>query len=860
MNSPGAILRRRRARPPRPGRRPLQLEILERRDLPTASLPGVLATTPADGTSVVQAPAALTITFDPAVVAQIDSMYSGLLGVTADQTLPGLFAFDNSQEIEIDRVNSNGTTTPIFGVSGTPTPAQSLTSTTLADGSVQAQMVVSLLTGTSSLAPGKYQVDFYNSANSQLASAFASFDPTSAWANATGPIPVATFTVTGQGPTMAGAPDLGTIGAQPQTVSSALAPGYYPSAVELYRFELTPGSTWQLNAQMLAQAIGSPVQGALALFDASGSVIATRRAGSGTSTGSIDPSLVLDLPGGTYYLGVSSAGDLPGTPSGYNPVSGMPGTGGLGQPAGSFRLAISATPVVATTVLTSSSILYADPAIAAPTGLNLTFSGPVNLASMQQPDHQQTALQVVDSSGRSWPITLASTDASGHLGFVFNEPLPPGNYSLIVPAQGGLTDLGGHPVAGPLSATPTLLATWTVSTATGPVNPTDLGVVWPGPENVTWNVGLSGTAPVAAGGSITDSFVAIVPGWYALSVRPSSATGTTDARIESATGSTLLNAGALTGPKTSYVYLAPGTYRMVFDSTAGPASIAWTLRPFAIDYEKLLENGVGQSATLAIPSFTPAPGPISMNGLLSSALPTPSPTPTTTPTEAPVASNGGATSSPAAGGTSGLAAGLLLVSLDAGLAGSPASTSSSTTPAAVAAPSSTGSSGGLAMSALLGRSSSSTTPDRAGDPSAAEAVSTTVTILTDDPATISARADAKALALVRDEPVTRIANWIAARLPGGGPATVESQAAPAVLDDTLLAAVDQAEANRDDRQTALARADLGIPFVVLIGTALTYRMARPIGKWWRRDRAETRLNPRPHRVQGRRMSTTKLGS
>ena len=61
------------------------------------------------------------------------------------------------------------------------------------------------------------------------------------------------------------------------------------------------------------------------------------------------------------------------------------------------------------------------------------------------PDQQETALDVVDSSGQVWPVTAEDyqpTDAQ--LTLIFDEPLPAGQYSLIVPASGGLTDLAGR--------------------------------------------------------------------------------------------------------------------------------------------------------------------------------------------------------------------------------------------------------------------------------------------------------------------------------------------------------------------------------------------------------------------------------
>src|SRR6185312_10092762 len=109
-----------------------------------------------------------------------------------------------------------------------------------------------------------------------------------------------------------------------------------------YQFTLPQGQSWQLDATVLAHALGSPLLPALTLFDASGNVLATRNAGAGSTADPIDPYLVTGLGGGTYFLGVSGEGNLPGSAQGYDPISGRPGTDDLTNPAGRFVLDLSA--------------------------------------------------------------------------------------------------------------------------------------------------------------------------------------------------------------------------------------------------------------------------------------------------------------------------------------------------------------------------------------------------------------------------------------------------------------------------------------------------------------------------------------
>ena len=128
------------------------------------------------------------------------------------------------------------------------------------------------------------------------------------------------------------------------------------------------------------------------------------------------------------------------------------------------------------------------------------------------------------------------------------------------------------------------------------------------------------------------------------------------------------------------------------------------------------------------------------------------------------------------------------------------------------------------------------------------------------PEAASARADAIALASPR--PI----HWSGS--PAGSPAAspsprrrLASPSSPAAdLGTTLLAAAAapaDADADgpaRDRSRATLAQADLGVPFTLLVGTALTYRLSQPIRKWWRRHHTAIRLPhlgwPAAHRPPG----------
>ncbi len=464
-----------RTRSQRPASRRPALELLESRHLLSVSLPGIDAIQPADGTVLLQAPQQLAITFDPGDVTTIDNVFSGLLGTEPGQTFPALVAFDNvsqgdNAEVELDQVGPGGVGSPVLG-SNTSSPLQeNVTIQTAADGTVsQAQVSISPSAGNLGLGPGTYQLDILP--GTVLASVFGSFYPASAWAGSQ-PVPIAQFTILGPGVTLGGAIKLGNIGPTTRSVSGFVDPQNASSSVSLYQFTLPSGNRWQLNAQLLSQAIGSPLTAGLTLFDAKGDVLAENTSGAGSATNRSDPFLIEGLAPGTYYVGVSAAKNLTGWLNGYNPVTGTPGIAGFEGPSGRFLLQLFADPAVSTTTLVGHTLEYADSLEPSPTGLDLTFSGPVNATPLFLPDQQETALEVVNASGQVWPITAVSDQfATNALGFIFDEPLPAGTYRLVDPVQGGLTDSSGLPLVAPSGNPSGVLATWTIA-PTGASAPT----------------------------------------------------------------------------------------------------------------------------------------------------------------------------------------------------------------------------------------------------------------------------------------------------------------------------------------------------------------------------------------------------
>ena len=112
---------------------------------------------------------------------------------------------------------------------------ESLVPATGPDGSPTIQLVVTPVPGDPPMKPCTYVLEI--NPNTLMASAFGSVtDPT--WYSAPGPIPIAQFTYQPQGPTLAQATYLGTVGARPQSVWSTLDPSQPQSAFALYRFSI----------------------------------------------------------------------------------------------------------------------------------------------------------------------------------------------------------------------------------------------------------------------------------------------------------------------------------------------------------------------------------------------------------------------------------------------------------------------------------------------------------------------------------------------------------------------------------------------------------------------------------------------
>ena len=108
-----------------------------------------------------------------------------------------------------------------------------------------------------------------------------------------------------------------------------------PYAVSLYRIHLDPGHFWRLGLEVTAQRDGGTLDTALALFDDQGRPIATDEVG--RKDAPKDPYLFAGLNPGTYYVGVSGVGNLPGPEGGYDPATGSAGSVPQTQDGGPYH-------------------------------------------------------------------------------------------------------------------------------------------------------------------------------------------------------------------------------------------------------------------------------------------------------------------------------------------------------------------------------------------------------------------------------------------------------------------------------------------------------------------------------------------
>ena len=798
--------------------------------------PGVITTVPASGDQLKQSPDSLVLTFNQEV-----------------------YFFWGSGDVRLDRVNADQTITQLSDLSSTPdnpfdptgTQATLLLDQPLASGEYHIVLV-----GGPSLAT--FVADSVNNALQDGSSWDGSTDLVLAdFTVAPAVVPI----VLPKGVTFNEATPLDLIGSQVTTSSGSLDPAA-AQTYALYKVTLSPGHFWRLGVELDAQRIGSSLLGALTLFDPQdpqGDVLITRDSGTGLPSSPDDPYFFTGLNPGVYYIGVSGAGNLAGQPGGYDPGTGTIGTAGQAQAGGAYDLQVVADPADSPTQVTGFSLQRADPLDPTPTGLTLSFSGAIDPNSLRS----NSSVLVYDASGKAWPTTPSSY-AGSQVSFVFNQPLPPGQYTVAVPPSGGLADLTGR---APVSSGPTpgVLATFTVKSETSSAVAGNLGILWPSAQ-----AEVSQSATIAPGQTVVSRVVIPVTGFYSLNT--SFTQGSTAITRLGPYGLAVIDLASSGLSQTYVMHLTEGVYFFSF-SAAGPQSVQgrWTLVLGQIDFEWLVNNGVSQSPALALGLIDATPWSSTLDSPPSTGPMLPG---DVAPVSSPTNPQSGTVivSVPTSGASGGAvsATGLapiptsLLVTVNTGLLGSP---SSQNEQLAVVGPVVAGGSTTLAsrFSGLLPGffpGSSGQVDERVlkeADPVQASADSASSSV---DPARaevsssmnpgvmLASASSADALALTKADRITELASrlgrWFGLNTGEEGATAGRDLAEPDLL------ARNEAEAGRGpadrsgERETErMTEADMGMPTGLIVVAAAAYRLRQLAGRWWRRSRCQVRVSSRP---------------
>ena len=402
------------------------------------------------------------------------------------------------------------------------------------------------------------------------------------------------FTIRLPGVGLADATELGS--PTDTTVSDRLDITNTPQAIKLYRIELpATQSRWRLGVEVDSTRIGSALTTALSVFDAQGNVIATSQVGRADFPN--DPFLFEGLKPGVYYVGVSGAGNDPGTTGGYDIKSATPGFANSGVQSGAFQLQIVADPATTLTQVKTFFLNYADLTDSTPTGLTLQFNGPIDATALSE--NSGNAIAIVDAQGTIWTAHATNyNDSQASATFVFDRTLPQGNYSVKLTGQGGLVDLSdqapvsaGYPVG--------TLQMFNVGPTQAKADPYDLGPI--APHDAT--VGVNRNLTLGSNQSVTYRLVITVPGAYSFQT---TSTGGTPSFLVTHDGESDEFKGGATGELNRFLIdLKPGVVTFKVVGGVEVTSLALRISLPGSSFEQLLDNGVGQSTALGLRLISP---------------------------------------------------------------------------------------------------------------------------------------------------------------------------------------------------------------------------------------------------------------
>ena len=774
-------------------------------------------------------------------------------------------------DIQLDRIGNDGTTTQLFVDTPPPPSDPSLIPMPTATLNESGTQVTATIPLNQTLPAGSYSIVLAGGMPLSFILAGAtdfSYSPGDGAWDWTSDQTITEFTVAPAvvptipaGVTFNDAIDLGTIGSQVQTSSGSLD----LAAAQTYAlYKVTLGTDhffWRLGVELDAQRIGSSLLGALTLFDQQGNVLATRDSGTGLPSSPEDPYFFTGLKPGVYYIGVSGAGNLAGQPGGYDPATGTIGSAGQAQVGGAYDLQVVADPADSLTQVTGFSLQRADTLNSTPTGLTLTFSGPIDPNSLMS----NSPVLVYDASGKAWPMTLSSFEASQcQVSFVFDQPLPPGQYTVVDPPSGGLADLTGRAPVSP-GDIPGVLASFSVEPQTSQAVAGNLGVLWPSPQ-----IQVSQFATIPPGQEFVSRVVVPITGFYTLET---TFTQGSVAILRAGPDGVAVIDPASTGPSNTYeMPLEAGVYLVSFRTVGTqPAVGQWTFKSAGIDHEWIMDNGVGQGAALSLRLVDPISSSLTSGSPSGATTVLPAnPGPVVSPSSPQSGSNTVPVAAPVGSGEAVAVTGVsvipasLVVTVSTGLLGTPALQNE---PVAVVGPVVAGGSVALAgnfsglLPGIIYRSSSSldqrapkqTDPGPvAGNSSAtdAELEESGISSSANPGVILASASSADVQALTKADRITelagRLGRWFGLKTGQEG-ATIDG----ALAESDLLARKETepgrgpADGSAESSTERMTEADLGMPTGLIVVAAAAYRLRQLAGRWWRRTRGQVRVPSQP---------------
>ncbi len=243
--------------------------------------------------------------------------------------------------------------------------------------------------------------------------------------------------------------------------------------VDLYHFQIVGPGQYAVLAEVFAGRIGSPLDPGISLFEldpSTGSLVFLAgnnntldptQGTDGSAPLFTDAALTDGLTAGDYYLAVSEGTNtpspledqMPGSPGIFDPN--QPGSAQLGFTTGPYLLNLMVQPTPDPPTVVASSPSPGQVLNQSPTQITVQFSEPVDLQQLAYQSFEETfqaTLPEVFVEGEDGTIYYARfidyDRVTNTATFQMLDGLPDGSFTLHLSGPGGLTDLGGNPLAG----------------------------------------------------------------------------------------------------------------------------------------------------------------------------------------------------------------------------------------------------------------------------------------------------------------------------------------------------------------------------------------------------------------------------